>query len=213
MRNVTPVVLNLLIVNGIVYLVEFLVLQNLGEEVFYQYFTLWKINPEIGIRGAENFQAVQLVLHFFSHSPGSFMHILFNMIALFSIGQGVERVMGSKRFLQFYLFSGLFGGLLTALFDPSPVPVLGASGAVAGVAIAFAMIFPNQKLILFPIFIPIKAWKLVGGFFLLTAGFVAYSFAYPKESLGGISHFGHLAGMIAAITYFYAMRLVNQMKN
>jgi len=211
--RITPVVLNLLIINGIVYLLEYLVLNRFGTEVFSRYFLLFKLNPAVDIGlSRELFEPIQIVTHFFSHSPNSIFHILFNMFALYSIGQGVEHVMGSRRFISFYLFSGVVGGILTALFDPSPAPVLGASGAVSGVAMAFALIFPNQKLMIFPLPIPFSAWKLIGFFFLLSLGFVVYSFLEPGKSLGGISHFGHLAGMVAALLYIFGGSALNRMR-
>ena len=111
-------------------------------------------------------------------------------------------------FLQFYLFCGLFGGLLIAFLDPTSNPVLGASGAISGVALAFAIYFPRQTLLLFFV-IPMKArtlaWVLGGGSAVLV---VMQALGIDIGGLGTVSHFGHLAGMISALIFFYGSRFL-----
>jgi membrane associated rhomboid family serine protease len=223
--RVTPVVLNLLIINVLVYVVQLLLGSKFGQiadtgisTIDWEYFRLHKLNliiqhplivdseSEFVYNCQAYFKPVQLVTHFFSH--GGILHLLFNMFALYSIGQSVEHVMGGKRFLQFYLFAGLFGGILIALLDPNVLPVVGASGAISGVLVAFSALFPDNKMIIFPIPIPIKAKWLAIGVAVISLGFVIAD--YTGNSSGGrISHFGHLAGMLAAIVYFYGMRLLS----
>ncbi len=151
---------------------------------------------------ADEFKPLQIITHFFSHSRTSFFHIIFNMFVLASFGPILERVMGEKRFLAFYLFCGLVGGLLMAFLDPSISPVVGASGAIFGVMVAFAMYFPKTKLSFMFIPIGFEARHLVPFFGLVSLVFVVLQYAGINAG-GPISHFGHLSGMIAAILFFY----------
>jgi membrane associated rhomboid family serine protease len=206
MMRLTPIVRNIIIANVAVFFILNIVINlNVGEGVirfFSDYFLLFK-SDAIMARDGNAFHPVQLVTHFFSHIQ--LWHIAFNMFALASLGPAVEMVWGSKRFLTFYLFTGTVGGLMIAFLDPSPNPVLGASGAISGVVAAFAVNFPRTKLSLF--FLPgIEARYLAIGIGVLSAVLV---FArYREVDTGSISHFGHLAGMVAAVIYFYIERFL-----
>lgn len=155
----------------------------------------------------DSFQPVQIVTYFFSHSMGNFLHIVFNMLVLASLGPITESVLGSKRFLRFYLFCGVFSGLTLAFLDPSPVPVVGASTAVSGVLVAFALLFPRQKLQFFLIPIGFEARWFVLGLGILSAVLTVAQLVSPGAG-GMVSHFGHLMGMIGAILYFYLEKVV-----
>ena len=124
------------------------------------------------------------------------------MYILAGLGPVTERVLGGKRFLRFYLFTGVVGGLLITLFDPSNAPVLGASGAISGVLVAFAIFFPDAKLGLLFIPIQFKARQFVIGLGILSAVLVVGQMFNPAIG-GSISHFGHLAGMIAALLFYF----------
>lgn len=218
-QNLTPVVKNLLIINVLVYLALVLLADRIPE--LADWFRLCKVNW-LGLRtvgadgnyiqqidgefystptGPSDFRPIQLLTHFFAHDIRGIMHILFNMLMLFMIGPWVERAIGSKRFLHFYLFSGLVGGVIIAVFDPSAFPVVGASGALSGVLVAFGSLFPNEKMIIFPIPVPIKAINLVWGYAAFSIVMLLIS-----PNAGGVSHFGHLAGMIAAVLYYLVRR-------
>jgi membrane associated rhomboid family serine protease len=213
-----------MIVNGLVFLVQVLMEMKGLTDLMSSLFTLHHSNvlgvykevvdpatgfvhymaqTDEGYRalpvGPSDFRPYQLVTHFFAH--GGLFHIFANMLALMSLGTPVEMVMGSKRFLKFYLIVGLFTGVAIAFLDPSPFPVLGASGAVSGVALAFGLMFPNSSLMIFPIPIPIRAWKLVLFFGIFSL------FMVLMGGGGGVSHFGHLAGMLVAAMYLYGRRL------
>ncbi len=138
--------------------------------------------------GPQDFRWYQIFTYFWTHF--SFWHLFFNGIALFSLGSWVENVMGTWQFIVFYLYSGVLTGLLTSTLDPSPIAVIGASGAVSAVALAFAYYFPEEYLYFFPIPIPIKAWVLLTLYAVFTLIMV---FWMPDG--GGISHFGHLMGL------------------
>ncbi|MEZ4825575.1 MAG: rhomboid family intramembrane serine protease [Bacteroidia bacterium] len=145
MVQVTPVVKNLIIVNVIIFLVLFLPFTS-WLEVF---FVLGKSNA-LGFRTSEAFfafQPYQIVTSFFGHA--TIFHLLFNMLALYSIGVPVEMALGSRRFLKFYLFCGVVAALVLAYLDPSNNPVLGASTAISGVLAAFGVMFPDSRISFF----------------------------------------------------------------
>jgi len=125
---------------------------------------------------------------------GGAMHILFNMIALWSIGSPIERDIGFKRFAWLYILSGLGGAAAVLIFTGNPYNVtVGASGAVMGLLGALAIFYPNSMLLLF--FIPMKARTaaiLFGGASILMSIFDVLPF---------ISHFGHLGGLIAGVIF------------
>ncbi len=196
MMRLTDVVKNLLIINVIVYLaLNFTMLSS-----FFNYFVLYPL-------GSDQFQPVQLLTSMFNHAPinpelrwgGSIglMHIFGNMLTLCFFGPALENYWGPKRFLLFYLLCG-FGADFFHLFAGGGSPVLGASGAIAGVLLGFAYYNPSAKIMLLFPPIPIKAKYLVGGLLLfdLYAGLT---------SMGtGIAHFAHLGGaMVGAILLFF----------
>lgn len=217
--KITPIVLRLLIAN----IAVFVILQISGMDTLNdEYFVLHKTNllglrpvttvdfvdyftvNDVPLVPANAFKPVQILTSFFNH--GGLWHIFFNMWALVNFGSVIEMVFGPRRFLAFYLFCGLVGGLITALLDPSPIPVVGASGAIFGLMVAFAIFFPHNKLtfmVPIPLTFEARTWMMIfGGISTL---FVILGFVRPENGItGGISHFGHLAGMIAALIFFYS---------
>ncbi len=122
---------------------------------------------------------------------GGFMHLLINMLILFFFGPPLEDRWGSREFIKFYILAGLGGALLSILL---PYPIIGASGAVLGVMVAFAMFWPESPIYIWGIF-PIKAKWLVGAYVALTV-FYAISGGQP-----GVAHLAHLGGALAAFAY------------
>jgi membrane associated rhomboid family serine protease len=193
----TPVVGFLLAANIAVYL-----LQQVAADGLFTHFALWPLgNYFVQYFGRVGFEPWQLITTAFLH--GGFTHIAFNMFALWSFGTMVERAVGSRRFGWLYLVSVLSASLVqllvvTATADQGAVPTVGASGGVFGVLLAFAFLFPNQRLILFPVPIPLKAWVLVAGYAVieLTSGVFG--------TMQGVAHFAHLGGMLGAgVMLFY----------
>lgn len=131
-----------------------------------------------------------LFTYMFLHDGPS--HILFNMIALYFFGGRVESVMGSQRFLALYLISGIMGGLLSIFFTPYS-NIIGASGAVFGVQLAYAMHWPRDRIMIWGI-VPIEArWLVVGTTVLALYGGLSGG--------GGVAHFAHLGGYVGAYLY------------
>ena len=129
----------------------------------------------------------QFVTYMFLHSVSSPWHLIFNMLVLWMFGSEVERAMGTRKFLTMYFTAGIFAGIFCCLFTPDS-PIIGASGAIFAVEIAFAMFFPNTTVI-FYIF-PIKAKYLV----MIFAGITVISCIMPAS--GNTAHFAHLGGLI-----------------
>ena len=122
----------------------------------------------------------------------SFLHLAFNMLMLFFFGPAVEERLGSSRFAAYYLFCGLGGAVLSfGLMLTTPVAaVYGASGAVFGVALAFAMFWPDAPIYIFPLPIPIKAkWVVV---FFATLSLLAAILG----ARDGVAHLAHLGGFL-----------------
>ncbi|MEX2584321.1 MAG: rhomboid family intramembrane serine protease [Gemmatimonadota bacterium] len=118
-------------------------------------------------------------------------HLLFNMLALFFFGPPLEDRWGSREFLKFYFIAGLGGALLSVLF---PYPIAGASGAVYGIMVAFAMYWPDNPIYIWGIF-PVKAKWLVG-FLVGLDLFYALS-----GNQSGTARLAHLGGAFAAFAY------------
>lgn len=134
----------------------------------------------------------QLITHMFLHA--GLWHILFNMLALWMFGLDLERVWGARRFLYYYFFTGIGAGLLYVLVNPfSWVPSIGASGAIYGVLLAFAMLFPDRTIILY--FFPMPARYAV-----IVMGLLAF-FASVGGYQPGINNIAHLGGILFGLLY------------
>jgi len=135
----------------------------------------------------------QLITYMFLH--GSFLHLFFNMFILWMFGSELESMWGKNEFLKYYFLTGIGAGLVYVLAKhTSPIPTIGASGAIFGLLLAFALAFPNRYLYLY-FFIPIKTKYLV--IILGTIEFVA-AIAGSKDN---IAHFAHLGGILAGFLY------------
>lgn len=126
------------------------------------------------------------------------LHLLGNMFMLFVFGTPVESRMGSRPFILYYLLCGVGAAVFSlALSNITNVgPMVGASGAVLGVALAFAMFWPDAELIVFPLPIPIRARTLVA---LLIGADVLFAFLTPGD---GIAHVAHVGGALSGYLYF-----------
>lgn len=222
-----PVVKNLLIINALFYFGTFLLYQQGIDLVDYLGLHYWK---------SEQFKPHQLITYLFMH--GSLSHILLNMFAVWMFGKVLENVWGQKKFLIFYMVTGIGAGIthlaithfrLMSVYESlSPeaisfaiqngydllngsrgpiefinnsnfvhavqlinTPTIGASGSVFGILLAFAMLFPNTKLMLLFPPIPIKAkW------FVLGYGLIELYSGFANNPNDNVAHFAHLGGML-----------------
>ncbi len=165
------------------------VLQQLAPDLMAGLFALWP-------PGSRLFEPWQLITYAFLHAPwahGGWTHLFFNMFALLMFGGALERRWGGRRFVIFYLICALTAALTQLVLQSSAgaaEPVIGASGGVFGVLLAFAWYFPRQKLIVIPIPIPVPAWLLVTVYGLLE---LLYG---VTGTMPGVAHFAHLGGML-----------------
>ena len=152
-------------------------------------FALWPIGTDFGGFG---FEPWQLVTYSFLH--GSFLHLFFNMFALYMFGPEIERLLGSRRFTVYWFTCVLAAALLQlwvqGVSDGSPAPTVGASGGVFGLLLAFGMAYPRRKLMLLFPPIPMPAWLFVTLYGLLEL----YLGVFGQG--GRIAHFAHVGGMI-----------------
>ncbi len=190
-----PVTKNLLIINILVFLATY-GLQFSGVDLtqwFGLHFCL-----------SSDFRIYQLLTYMFMHA--TIEHIFFNMFALWMFGRVMEQVLGSKRFLLFYLTCGIgagvlqevaqFGELLCAMKGiinyAALGPTVGASGAIYGILLGFGYTFPDQKLFIIPIPVPIKAKWFVTGYVVIEL------LSLVLRSQDGVAHMAHLGGMLFA---------------
>lgn len=152
--------------------------------------------------------AATLVTSMFLH--GGFMHLIGNMLYLWIFGDNIEEMLGHTRFLLFYLLAGVAAALTQGLADPgSTVPMVGASGAIAGVLGAYIVMYPHARVLsLVPLgffmqMIWIPAWVLLGLWFLLQ--FVSATFAGEQPG-GGVAFWAHIGGFVAGIALLFLMR-------
>ena len=126
---------------------------------------------------------------------GGIWHVLINMFVLWMFGSELEKFWGKKEFLRFFFITGIGSGLITILFSLSSTnPVVGASGAIYGVLLAYGLLFPNRLVYLY-FLIPIKVKYLV----MLIGAIAFFSSLNPGNS--NISHLTHLSGMVIAFIY------------
>lgn len=126
---------------------------------------------------------------------GGFMHLLFNLFALWMFGMPVESEWGGAEFVKYYFLCGLGAAALTLALTPhSPIPVIGASGPIYGLLVAFAMLYPDAVVYLY-FLIPISARNMAILFGLIEF-FSGWSGARP-----GIANFAHLGGMVTGYLY------------
>lgn len=148
----------------------------------------------------------QLFTYMFVHANTS--HLLLNMLGLLGFGYTIERTLGTREFLLFYLLTGLFSGLMSYLafaISGANVVLSGASGAIYGVLLLFAVLYPTSRILLF-YFIPVKAPLAVLLFFLVSV------FSQITGLNDGVAHLTHLFGMLGALIYCPIRFRVNPFK-
>jgi rhomboid family protein len=141
----------------------------------------------------------QLATYLFLH--GGFFHILFNLFALWMFGSDLERVWGSRQFLFYFFLCGIGAACFDVLVQPnSATTIIGNSGAIYGILLAFGLLFPNRPIFLWFV-IPVKAKWFVLGF-----GIIEF-ISELSGSAPGIAHLAHLGGMLVGFLYLRGMKL------
>ena len=152
------------------------------------------------------FTVWQLATYMFLH--GGFFHIIFNMLALWMFGAELERIWGTRNFLKFYFVAGIGAGVLTVLFSLLPfgfaeqlqfANIIGASGAIYGLLLAYALYFPNRPIYMYFLFpIPAKVFVAIMG---------AIAFLSSLGESGGVANATHLGGLLVAYVYLKTSRI------
>jgi membrane associated rhomboid family serine protease len=187
MLALPPVTRAIIIANVVVFLLQFV-----AGNILLSLFALWPVGDTL-------FQPWQLLTYSFLHA--GFLHIFFNMFALYMFGTPLEAFWGSRRFAFYYVACVLTAAATELVVQNATEvggPVLGASGGVFGLLLAFAWYFPKQRLMLLFPPIPMPAWLFVTiyGAFELVLGVTG---AQP-----GVAHFAHLGGMLGgALSILY----------
>lgn len=209
MFNIPTVTKNLLIINTLAFLGMLTLNRTTGID----------LNNLLGLHFfmASNFHIYQLVTYMFMH--GGWEHIILNMFMLWMFGAVVEQVWGAKRFLFYYIFCGIGAGVMQEIAQffsvyfmlnaQQPIPftesfaimsqistqlngltTVGASGGIYALLLAFGMLFPEQKMFIIPIPIPIKAkWMIIGSIVIELFS----ALAAPGDQ---VAHLAHLGGMV-----------------
>jgi membrane associated rhomboid family serine protease len=225
LANMPPVVKNLLIINIICFLPSLYYSHGFAgnsdpvAEAFGVYYF-----------DSPHFRPWQIITYMFLH--GGWAHIIFNMFALYSFGTVIEYIMGSKRFLAFYFICGLGAIILQMMVqavevhswvgsftlpadfnisDPELInklrgvyaaPMVGASGAIFGLLIAFGMIYPNAELMIMFVPVPVKAKYIIPFYVLLELSLGLGQFAGDS-----VAHFAHLGGAVLGFILVKAWHL------
>jgi membrane associated rhomboid family serine protease len=172
------------------------VLQYLGGDAFNRVLIeSFGLTPARVVGG---FAVWQLGTYIFLH--GGFFHILFNMFAFWMFGSQLEQEWAKHEFLKYFLITGIGAGISSVVVDPfSTIPIVGASGAVYGILLAFGMYFPDRQIYLYGI-VPVRA-----KYFVIGIGAIAFLSAMGSGG-GGVAHTAHLGGMIFGYLYLKSGR-------
>lgn len=189
----TPFVTYFLIAINVLVFLSYWPLFN-NEPALAAFFDVWAMRPVEITSGAEPYT---LVTSMFLH--GGIMHLAGNMLFLWVFGDNLEDQMGHMPFLAFYLASGIGAAFGQIIADPaSPIPMVGASGAIAGVMGGYLLLFPRAKvdlliiIIVFFKIIPIPAWVMLGLWF----AFQLFNGVVTATDGGGVAYWAHAGGFV-----------------
>ncbi|OUN60230.1 rhomboid family intramembrane serine protease [Alistipes sp. An66] len=179
-----PVVKNLIIINLLVYMAMALIPE---ARLFLDRFGALQVGPRML---GYDFHAYQFITYMFLHA--NFEHIFFNMFALWMFGRTLEYDLGSRRFLIYYMVCGIGAALIQAGIATAmgqPMALVGASGAVMGLLLAFGVMYPNAVIMLLIPPIPMKAkWFVI--IYAVIELFLGW------RGVGNVAHFAHVGGML-----------------
>lgn len=151
-----------------------------------------------------------LITHMFLH--GGWMHLIMNMWMLWIFADNIEDIMGPWRFMAFYLLCGLAGVGLETLVDPgSTSPLIGASGAIAGVLGAYFLLYPQAKVLTLIILVVVPIFLNLPAFFYLALWFLAQILSgmssLDQEGLRGVAWWAHAGGFVAGMGLVFVFRV------
>lgn len=196
--GLTPVVKKLLIANVAAFVITVLAqAAGFGLPIRWLMLTPYAVSHRLAIW--------QVVTYMFLHA--GIFHILFNMLALWMFGCEIERTWGSRRFLQYYLLTGIGSALTVILVSPSSVvSTVGASGAIYGILLAYGLLFPDRPIFLWMI-PPIPA-----KYFVMIIGGIAFLSALSTPG-GVVNHVAHLGGLGFGFLYLRGRPVYYELRN
>jgi len=188
LKSLPPATRAILVANVLLYAI-YVLLGPYGQ-AYSARLALWPIQ-------SRSFEVWQLVTYSFVHE--GFLHLFFNMFALYMFGRALEAQWGARNFLVYY-FSSVLAAAATQIawttLTQTYVPTVGASGGVFGVLLAFALLYPREKLMLIFPPIPMPAWLFVSLYGVMEL------FLGVTNSQQGVAHFAHLGGMVGGALVF-----------
>ena len=171
-----------------------------GDEEFVRQWGVVPYHLTSGHLGSVSTLLTSMFLH------GGWMHLIFNMWSLYIFGDNVEDRLGRVRFVVFYVLTGFAAAIAHTLIDPdSKVPMVGASGAIAGVLAAYLRMFPHARVVtLIPLFFfffirELPAVFFIGLWFVIQLLNGLQSLGFPASSMGGVAFFAHIGGFLAGL--------------
>jgi membrane associated rhomboid family serine protease len=191
--KLTPATRAIIVVNVLVYLLE-----RAAATSMEVHFALWPLGTPEGL-----FRPWQLVTYAFLHDPTGITHIFFNMFALYMFGPALEQYWRPGRFLGYYLVCVIAAGLTQLAVEyafGSGEPTIGASGGIFGILLAFGMLFPRARILLY-FAIPMPAWLFVTGYAVIELFFGI------TGRQASVAHFAHLGGMVGGALVLLYWRL------
>lgn len=182
----TPLIKKIIIICSVAFLLQYLASSVLN----FPFAAFFALTPSLFV---EKLFLWQIVTYMFMH--GGIFHLLVNMLMLWMFGGEIERIWGTRKFITFYLLSGIFAGLVSIVsyYNLNP-PIVGASGALYALLIAYAFIYPDRQLLFFGIF-PMKTKVFIFLICLITF-WVAVA-----ENRGNEATFAHLGGILFGLIY------------
>lgn len=177
-----PTIKKLMIIMGAVFLLQMVVSYRMNFYLGLVPVLVWN-----------KYYLWQLFTYIFLH--GGISHLLFNLLALWMFGGELENYWGTRKFITYFFFCGIGAAVCTVIFTPyQSYPIIGASGGIYGILLAFGWLFPNRPIYIYFLFpIPAKYLVIIYGLIEL--------FASMEGTRGGIAHLTHLGGLVFGVLY------------
>jgi len=193
--GLTPVIKKLLIIMAAVFFLQ----ETVGNYDFEKFFGL------VPIRVWSEYSLWQLVTYIFLH--GGFSHLFFNLLALWMFGGELENYWGSKKFTYYFFYCGIGAAVCTVVLTPfQRFHIIGASGAIYGLLLAFGWLFPNRLIYIYFLFpIPAK-------YFVLIYGALEFFYFSRDGTGGGVAHLTHLGGLLFGLIYLGVPRIRQRLR-
>jgi membrane associated rhomboid family serine protease len=191
--KLTPATLAIILANVLLYFLE-----QVAMVPIEVHFALWPLATPEAL-----FRPWQIVTYAFLHDPTGIKHIFFNMFALYMFAPTLEQYWGARRFLVYYFICIIAAGVTQLAVEyalGNGEPTIGASGGIFGILLAFAMLFPRARILLY-FAIPIPAWLFVTGYAV-----VELFFGITGRQ-ASVAHFAHLGGMVGGALALLYWRL------